>query len=99
MFVARPLLYKEHITSVFISTPMSFFHGKARQLFQAMEFANIDRLDELERLFERRADEGASQERGNRDTAPVRGRDFGDPRVIDFVAFARRTALRSSGQG
>lgn len=77
---------------------MSFFRSKARQLFQAMEFANIDRLDELERLFERRADEGSSRKRSDRDTALVRERDFGDPRVIDFVAFARRTALRSSGQ-
>jgi hypothetical protein len=83
---------------LFISTPMSFLRAKVRQLFQAMEFVNIDRMDELQRQLERRAAERSSHEKGASDSVLVRQRDFGDPRVVDFVAFARRTALRSSGQ-
>lgn len=77
---------------------MSILRGKARQLFQAMEFANIDRLDELKNLLDRRDANRASRSAVDRDNAEVGRRDFGDPRVIDF-AFARSTALRSSGRG
>jgi hypothetical protein len=78
---------------------MSFLLGKARQLLQAMEFANIDRLDELERLLEQRVTYRSSRDHGDQGHARVSRRNFGDPRIIDFVAFTRRTALRSSGRG
>jgi hypothetical protein len=79
---------------------MKFLRGKTQQLLQAMDFVNIDRLDELDHLLEQR--EASSEPcRGDAaaDEISVRRRDFGDGRVIDLLSFARRTALASSGRG
>lgn len=78
---------------------MSSLRGKARQLLQAMEFVNIDRLDELENLLEQRVTYRSSRDRRDQDMSPSPRRDFGDPRVVDLVAFSRRAALGSSGRG
>lgn len=78
---------------------MSFLGERAGRLLQALEFANIDRLDELKSLLEQRAAASAAQARRGDIKDPVQPRDFGDPRVIDFFAFSRRTAFRSSGRG
>jgi len=74
---------------------MNYFREKARRIARAMEFANIDRLDELQELLERRA-EAASPALPVDDR--LSERDFGDERVVDFL-FAKRAALRASGQG
>ena len=74
---------------------MNYFREKTQQILKAMEFANIDRLDELQELLEQHAE--AAPPKGPVG-ARVGERDFGDDRIIDFL-FARRTALRASGQG
>jgi hypothetical protein len=78
---------------------MSFLRSKARQLFQAMELVNIDRIDQLEDALERRMSCCSPRDQYDRVGVTACPRDFGDPRVIDFVAFSRRTAFASSGRG
>jgi len=78
---------------------MKVLRGKTQQLLQAMEFVNIDRLDELDRLLEQREASGPCGHDTRVDEASARRREFGDVRVIDFLAFARRAALTSSGRG
>jgi hypothetical protein len=78
---------------------MKSLRGKTQQLLQAMDFANIDRLDELEHLLEEREASNLCRDDATAHGPSARRRDFGDARVIDFLSFSRRTALRSSGRG
>jgi hypothetical protein len=78
---------------------MKSLRGKTQQLLQAMDFANIDRLDELEHLLEKHETSSLCRDDATVHGPSARRRDFDDARVIDFLSFARRTVLRSSGRG
>lgn len=75
---------------------MNYFREKTQQILKAMEFANIDRLDELQELLQQHAETAAPKAAASPRLAGER--DFGDERIIDFL-FARRAALRASGRG
>jgi len=75
---------------------MNLLRSKAQQILRAMDFANIDRLDELQSLLEERAAARIPEPREAVEDELCR-REFGDDRIVDFL-FARRTALRSSGR-
>jgi hypothetical protein len=73
---------------------------KTQQFLQALDFVNIDRLDELEVLLERHQVSKVDQKiKAGVNLVSTRSRACGDPRVIDFLTFARGAALRSSGRG
>jgi len=79
---------------------MNALRNKLLQLAKAMEFANIERLDQLQGLLERHEPIGAPLPA---DAAPQRAerrRPLPAPgRVIDFSAFGGRTGLGVSGRG
>lgn len=75
---------------------MKSLREKLRQIASALEFANADNFREFERLLESR--ESVAPVRRSAAGRAVHRRRQSEGRTIDFSVFARRAALKPSGQ-
>lgn len=80
---------------------MKFLHEKLKQLSKAMEFVNIDRIDELETMLESRKVSAAAKTRAavvRRVAYCERKRSSHEEQAKDFGSFAAPAMLKLSGQ-
>lgn len=76
---------------------MKFLRETLEQLSAAMQFANVSSLRELEALLESRESSAPAPLRRHA-AGRIQHRKQGEGRTMDLSAFARRDALKPSGQ-